>query len=189
DVSGFGNLVNRTVEITTGPGTGQFRLITATVAADVNTILTLNAPWQTLPNATSTYAIITASLNFFVNEDDQVDTLTVFNTNSVAEDAGTLTDTRLTGLGMGNDVVIGGETKPGGITYHNLEALTVNLGSGNDQFLILDTHAGTTTVNTARGNDTVNVRKVSGQTTLSLGDGADTVNVGTLAPVRGGGPG
>src|SRR5262249_57929720 len=48
DVSGFGNLVNRTVEITTGPGTGQFRLITATVAADVNTILTLNAPWQTL---------------------------------------------------------------------------------------------------------------------------------------------
>src|SRR5262249_15565387 len=45
----------------------------------------------------------------------------------------------------------------------------------------------TTTVNTARGNDTVNVRKVSGQTTLSLGDGADTVNVGTLAPVRGGG--
>ena len=49
-----------------------------------------------------------------------------------------------------------------GINYSELEVLTIWLATGNNTFDINSTHAGTTTVNTAQGADTVNVNHASG---------------------------
>jgi len=48
-------------------------------------------------------------------------------------------------------------TRVNGLNYYDVEALTVNLGSGNDLFHIASTGA-VTVLNTAAGADTVNVR-------------------------------
>ena len=64
----------------------------------------------------------------------------------------------------------------------NLPDLIVNGAAGNDTFQIPNTIAGSTTVNTGNGNDTVNVQTTQGPTNLNLGTGADVVNVGSQAP-------
>src|SRR5439155_25775761 len=131
--------------------------------------VTLASGWPTgqQPSAGRQYFIAPVNLNFRVNEPDQVDTLNVFHGNSPADDVGVLTESTLTGLGMGGDTVVGGRVIPGGITYSNLEAVNVNLGYGNNHFTIETTHAGTTTVTTdcnsrtataVCGNNTIDVR-------------------------------
>ena len=73
-----------------------------------------------------------------LNADDTSDTLA---------NAGALTSTQLTGLGM-----------PVGITYTTIELLTVQLGSGGDTFDLVSTAPGTVTVlNTNDGADTVHI--------------------------------
>ena len=82
------------------------------------------------------------------------------DTGDVAPNTGVLTSTSLTDLGMS-----------GGITYGTLEHLNIGLGSGGDIFTIASTHAGTTTLNSNAGADTVNVRTISGATTVNAGSG------------------
>jgi hypothetical protein len=130
-----------------------------------------------------------------INGDSGSDTLNVDDTGDSLANAGTLTSTEITGLGM-----------VGKIVYGTFEGLTIGLGSGGDTFTVASTHAGTTaldtngggdtvtletvagttTVNTAAGADTVNVRAISAATTINTGDDADTVNVGSTAPTSGG---
>ena len=43
---------------------------------------------------------------------------------------------RITGLGMGPNVIIGGTVQPGGITYGDMEVMLVKLGSGNDEVTV-----------------------------------------------------
>jgi Ca2+-binding RTX toxin-like protein len=88
----------------------------------------------------SKYAITRLSVNFFVDERTQVDFMFVHDEDSPADSSGVLTPTRLSGLNMGPDLVIGGERRPGGITYHDLEVLEINLGKGNNNFTVLGTH-------------------------------------------------
>src|SRR4029079_2158165 len=114
---------------------------------------------------------------FFVNEADSVDSLVVDNSDAVKDDLTTITAGRITGIGMGPDRVIGGKAEPGGISYSNLEELTVDEGSGADNVVVDSTHTGTTTINTARGAAAVAVRSTSGHTFVNTGDDNDSVNV------------
>jgi Ca2+-binding RTX toxin-like protein/subtilisin-like proprotein convertase family protein len=112
-----------------------------------------------------------------VNGNDGADTLNVDDTGDTAANTGTLTSTRLTGIGMA-----AGDTSKG-ITYGTLEDVNIGLGSGGDTFTIESTHSGTTDLFARGGADVVNVRTTAGQTTVDTADGDDTINVGSLAPV------
>ena len=129
------------------------------------------------------------NLNIRVVDADQVDTVNVFNGDSPSDDTGTLTSDRLTGLGMGAESIIDGRRFVGGITYGNVEALNIQLGTGNDTLTIESTHAGTTTVHGDRGNDTFHVKTIAGHTTLITGAGDDVVRVandeGTVDQITG----
>jgi Ca2+-binding RTX toxin-like protein len=205
DVVLYGSLIDRTVEITAGPATGQFRLIWHTTEDTVEidglptdvTILWLNEPLELEEDETleeiREYAITNESLNFFVDEDEQVDFMTVFHEDSMADNnddvfnlAGHLTEAtedskedgyemRITGLGMGPDTVIGGTAQPGGITYGRLEVVEINLGHGDDAFVVDATHRRDdfqtwTILNTGDGNDDV---------TISLSDQEQVLHDGT----------
>ncbi|MGC9326682.1 MAG: calcium-binding protein, partial [Candidatus Hinthialibacter sp.] len=147
-------LVNKTIEITAvnNPGNllhsaiGQFRLITGVSAGENGeTLLTLNEAFELSEGESEgdikSYVITAESLNFFVDETEQVDYMFVHDEDSPADSAGTLTSTRLSGLNMGPNIVIGDREIPGGITYGNLEALEINLGAGMNHFNVLGTHA------------------------------------------------
>ena len=130
------------------------------------------------PSAGDEYVVMPLNLNTRVNEDVQVDTLNVFDNNDPSNSVGVLTGSTITGLGMGGDTVVGGETVPGGITYSEIENVDIQLGTGNDHFTIEGTSAGTTTVDSGAGNDTVDVKTIDGHTTVDTGSGNDIVNVG-----------
>ncbi len=88
-----------------------------------------------------------------------LDTLNVDDTGDAAGASGTLTATKITGLGLA----------PSGIAYSGLKALNVSLGTGGDTFNVLATAAATTaTINTGAGSV------------------PNVVNVGSLAPGVGG---
>ena len=99
-----------------------------------------------LPGETPGETVTPDSPSVFVLEPYQVDTLNVFNDDSISDDIGNLTSTRLTGLGMGPDQFVAGRVLNGGITYGDLEALNIHLGHGQDAFTIETTHFGTTRV-------------------------------------------
>jgi Ca2+-binding RTX toxin-like protein len=147
--------------------------------------VTFKSPWFTdqhgnvaSPAAGARYSIAPVNLNTRVVEEDQVDTLNVFHGNSPADDFGLLTDSRLIGLGMGGDASIAGRVIQGGITYAGLEAIEIELGTGNDHFTVESTHEGSTALWTGAGRDFVNVRSISGHTFINTGSERDTVNVG-----------
>ncbi|HOG08368.1 MAG TPA: hypothetical protein PK983_09750, partial [Syntrophales bacterium] len=81
------------------------------------------------------------------------------------------------------DVVL--DTRLTGINYYSLEALDIDLGSGNDRFDVEDTASGTPTiVTTGSGNDTINVynkdRSLDGilaELTIDAMGGRNTLNV------------
>ena len=103
------------------------------------------------------------------------DVLNVDDSGDTGPNSGALTATTVTGLGMA-----------GGIVYGTIETLDIDLGSGADGFTIESTHAGTTSLDTGAGNDTVNVWSASGETSVNTGADDDTVKVGNLAPATGG---
>jgi len=81
----------------------------------------------------------------------------------------------LTGLGM-----------TGGITYDNVSAVNVALGSGTDTLAVASTIPGSTAIFAGGGPDTINIQAISGPTTLSGGTGNLTTNVGSTQPAQGG---
>ena len=117
--------------------------------------------------------------NLVSDETEQTDVLEVLNSDSLADDTGVLTDSRIYGLGMGPDRSIGSHDYDGGITYGDIELLRLDLGRGNDRLRIDSTHGGITIVNAGVGDDRIDVRTVAGPTTVNAGDGNDTINVGT----------
>ena len=130
------------------------------------------------PGLGDAYFYAPINLNVRVNEVTQVDTLNVFNGQSPANDEGVLTEDRLTGLGMGGDTLIAGETIRGGIGYLNLEAVRIELGTGDDLLTIASTHQGATTVTTGLGADGVIIKSIGGHTSIETGDGDDAVLIG-----------
>ena len=131
-----------------------------------------------------------------VNGDAGTDVLNVDDSGDGAANAGTLTATSLTGLGL----------SASGLTYGTFEALNIGLGVGGDTFTIAGTHTGTTslnasagadsvtilgtagatTVNSGNDSDTVNVRAIGAALTVNAGDGTDIINVGSNAPASNG---
>ena len=66
--------------------------------------------------------------------------------------------------------------EPGGITFENIENLTITLGSGNEQVhgrRHAARHEGRASTRGA-GNDIVDVNGISGHTTINLGQDTDT---------------
>ena len=291
----FDDFIGKTLELTEGPGTGvvldstrprdlfdRFWLITAYSIEGSNVRLTLQNPTAVdtsavaAPTAASKYAITNLSVNFFADERTQVDYVTVYDEDSVANDTGRLTsadgnvvgftaggpsDTmivetqdlqaaaallppppvaspdplaaqllnrrleitvgqgidsawiitgivdgiapgtkqltlqrvagvafnapsdrseyriegadrkgRITGFGMGPNVIIGNGVQPGGITYGDMEVMVVRLGSGDDNVTVnYTTFAGDHTTKRSGAFYTL--------TTLQTGDGVDTVTV------------
>ena len=99
-----------------------------------------------------------------------MDIVNVDATGSLLPEAGTLTATTLTGLGM-----------PFGITYGNLAALTISLGPGGDNFTVASTHAGSTLINAGAGTNQFDVQAIGGNTLIVGGAGNDAFTVGSLS--------
>ena len=125
--------------------------------------------------------------NYHVREEEQTDTLNVFDYDSTLNDDGVLTRDRLYGLGMGGDRSFDDETYGGGISYSAFEVMNIELGSGNDTLTVESTHEGTTDISLGDGNDTLNLQSVDGETSITGDGGNDIFNVGTEAPSLGGG--
>jgi hypothetical protein len=84
------------------------------------------------------------------DESLQTDTLNVFSDGSVIAQSGVLTDSNISGLGMGSDldVDLGKNifTVPGGISYQDVEIVDVRLGSADDTFIVESTSDGVLTI-------------------------------------------
>ncbi|HTD65340.1 MAG TPA: hypothetical protein VK846_02265, partial [Candidatus Limnocylindria bacterium] len=154
------------------------RSFTTTVEVTaVGTVSVLESAQRKQPEVGNDYFYGPVNLNIRVNEEEQVDVLNIFHGNSPSDDNGLLTDSTLTGLGMGDNVVISGREIAGGITYFGLETLNLQLGTGNDHFVIDSTHAGATNVSIGAGDDHVEVISISGHTSVQTEAGADTIDV------------
>ena len=132
-----------------------------------------------LPGESSGHPLPIGATTALAIEAAQVDRLIVHNEDSPAADTGTLTSTRITGLGMAGDHVVNGRLLPGGVTYSDFEDLTVLLGYGADTFTVESTHMGTTTIDAGAGADTVVVKTIAGHTRVLGGTGDDTFRVGS----------
>jgi Ca2+-binding RTX toxin-like protein len=103
------------------------------------------------------------------------DTLDVDDSGDEEDNVGVLTQDRLTGLGMGSvdQTVVNPDL---GIEYHELELLNIKLGSGDDEFSIVNTHEGETNLDLGSGNDTLNFDAANGPTFADGGPCFDTLN-------------
>ena len=182
------NHLGRTIELLDSDPSALFRRIVAVTTSGLNTIFTLNRSFGIDPISgpgVRGFVIRRESANFFVDENEQIDSLTVLHDDAVRDEPSTLTATRITGLGMGGDRTIGGRRQPGGITYTGLEELDLRLGKGDDTLTIESTHAGLTRVDLGRGEDTVYVRTTNGHTTILGGEDDDLVVVASTRPLFG----
>jgi len=158
----YSELVDLTLEITSGVGKGEARLITG---YDPTTgVIAVDKPWDAIPDTSSEFTLSITNPNLLVDETEQVDIVTVFNNDSNTDDTGVLTNNRLTGFGMGtDDIVLEGETFLNGINYFEMENFTGNLGNGDNFLTINTTHIRdddfhtVTIVNAGQGNDTIDV--------------------------------
>ena len=132
-------------------------------------------PAVLFPGEVATLLPTPTASSLAVIEAKQVDILNVVNTASARNEAGTLTSTRLTGIGL----------SPDGVTYSGLEAVSIELGSGVDTFTIETTHAATTRVAGNGGNDVLAVKTISGHTFVDGGAGDDSVAVGNASLLEG----
>src|SRR5581483_11250467 len=149
------------------------------------TTVTLATGWSVgsqgaiVPAGGTEYVIEPLNENTRVDESTQVDTINFDDSNSPADQVGTVTEDSITGFGMGGDTVIANEQIPGGITYSNIEQVNVLLGSGDNDITLQSTGSGRTSVTTGDGNNTINVESTGGPTSITTGKGNDTVNVST----------
>ncbi|MEA5569032.1 DUF4347 domain-containing protein [Anabaena sp. UHCC 0399] len=80
-------------------------------------------------------------LNVYSGTQNAINTINVDNSGDTSNSAGILTDTSLTGLSMGE-----------GIYYNDFKVFNLKLGSGNDDFTIINTSA-TTNIDSGAGDD------------------------------------
>ncbi len=101
-----------------------------------------------------------------IDENNQTDTLTLFNDGSVGSTTGELTASTITGLGMG-----------AGVEYHNVEVVETLLGSGRDEFTVSGTAKGAITL--VHGGGGVDKLTVTAVTVTELDLLGDTVQDGS----------
>jgi Ca2+-binding RTX toxin-like protein len=143
----------------------------------LGTVSVLESAQRKRPEPGNDYFYGPVNLNIRVNEGEQVDVMNIFHGNSPSNDYGVLTNSTLTGLGMGDNVVIAGREIAGGITYFDLEVLNLQLGTGNDHFIVESTHEGATNIFAGAGDDHVEVITTSGHASVQTQAGADTIDV------------
>ncbi|EAR60225.1 type I secretion target repeat protein [Oceanospirillum sp. MED92] len=103
------------------------------------------------------------TVDITTDEAAQTDTLYLFNDGSRSADTGFLTDSTITGLGMGTD----------GVHYNDVEVVEVLNGQGNDNFTVQSTAEGVITViHGGGGSDTITVTGGGGASSplILLGD-------------------
>ncbi|MEW6156754.1 MAG: Ig-like domain-containing protein, partial [Verrucomicrobiota bacterium] len=98
------------------------------------------------------------------------DTLTVNDTADTSNNTGSMTSSRVSGLGTAS-----------GLTYLTLEHLRVHLGSGGDTFTVESSSPNSLLVESNDGSDTINIRTITAPTNVNTGTGNDEVRVGTQA--------
>ena len=160
-----------------GVAEGQVGAITS-LSEDGRTAF-LEIPFEIAPQSGDAYFFFPKNPNEVVLETEQVDTLSIFHRASVADGVGVLTENRLTGFGMGPDLVIAGRALSGGISYNEVEVLNLYLGIGDDRLAIESTHIGRTVVYTGAGADVVDVLTIAGHTEIHTGEQIDLVNIGS----------
>ena len=99
--------------------------------------------------------------------DSGTNALNVNDSADAIDNNGELTSTTIRGLGLA-----------GGIDYFDMATLDLTLGVANDQFTVLSTHTGVTTLNANVGNDTVWVETLSGNSSIHGDEGDDLIVVG-----------
>jgi len=80
---------------------------------------------------------------------------------------------------MGPDAIIGGQRVDGGITYSALEEVNIQLGTGDNHFVVESTHEGSTTITSGPGADVFDINEILGHTEIYTGANTDIVNVGS----------
>ena len=155
-------------------------------------------------NAGSTAPSIPTVPTILTGNIDAINALLTVNGGTGTDDVLNLDDSNP--ANTAKSAVLTGSTLRGlelesGIDYSNLDQLHIWLAAGNNVFTIDGTHTATTTVNTAQGqdvidingasgqltvnaedgNDIINVRAINGATTVNAGNGTDTINVGSIA--------
>ncbi len=140
----------RWLNVSLGTGNDTFNVLSTSAATRLNTGGGLNTTnvGSLAPGVGGIVDNIQGALTVVGNG---ADTLNVDDTGSTTNKSGTLTDTTLTGLGMGS----------GGITYSGAGVLNVSLGSGNDSFAINE--VSNPTVTTIDGGPGCNVATLTFQ--------------------------
>ena len=159
----YDDLVDLTLEITAGTAKGEARIITGFNAE--TGVIAIDTPWDDeRPDETSEFTLSTTHPNLLVDETEQVDVVTVFNNDSLADDSGVLTQDRLSGFGMGSDnLVLEGTAFRAGINYFDMENFTANLGKGDNTLTVNSTHTRedgfrtVTLINAGQGEDRIDV--------------------------------
>lgn len=96
------------------------------------------------------------------------DRLIVNDAGDASNNTGTLTNERIRGL----DMTVG-------IDYETIERVDIALGSGNDNFTVLSTISGTTTIAAGTGNDTVTIQAIGGALTVNGNADNDLLDAST----------
>jgi hypothetical protein len=117
--------------------------------------------------------------NFFADEDKQMDTVVIHNENSFLNADATLDGDVLLGLGMCGPLAVGINYFRGGVTFDDIETITVIFGSGDDSFLLHDVSASRVVLSMADGNDNVTVLQALHSVAIDLGSGDSHVLLGT----------
>ena len=169
-----------------GTGTGSTSMLDGDAGDDVFNVIAMNgavtvdggADNDTINVSSDAPLVPTAPTNqvgtidninalLTVNGGAGTDTLNVDDSDpAVTNKSGTLTATTLRGLALEQ-----------GIDYSQLEGLNIWLATGANTFTINSTHGGSTTVNTAEGQDTINIDSSGGVLTVNTEEAADTINV------------
>ncbi|HWE04741.1 MAG TPA: hypothetical protein VG326_20205 [Tepidisphaeraceae bacterium] len=161
--------------ITLGKGGNTFNV--KSTALGTTTLLGMGGGTNTITvgsNAPALNGVLTNINGTLVITGSGADTLTLDDGADAVGQTGSLSATSLVGIA------------PANISYTGIAKLALNLGAGNDNLTIFSTIAGTTTVNTGAGNDTVNLQATTGPTTINTGVGADNILIGSVAPGIGG---
>jgi Ca2+-binding RTX toxin-like protein len=121
----------------------------------------------TLPTGPFQYGLTRTNQNFFVDESEQIDILTIRDDQDVADRSGTLglnhgdnaaqAPYLLAGFGMGIDTVVGNTLFPGGVAFGDFENVSIHLGSGDETLTVDAVMPMFTFVSTGAGDDSVTV--------------------------------
>ncbi|MDC0264748.1 calcium-binding protein, partial [Verrucomicrobia bacterium] len=165
-----------TIETANGP-----TVIDTGYGSDVIEVKSIDAPTQVflgegvdMVNITDNGKVDGINADLTLHGEGDSDIINVDNSASTSSGTlslaarGVLTFDRLTGLNMGGQII-----------YDDAEAFNIDLGSGDDEFILESTHSGATHVSDLSGNDSYFIKTISGSTNIDTDLGSDTFTIGS----------